>query len=606
MSTETAIRVIQFSGKKVEWPTWEEKFLARAKRRNYKDLLLDKVKVPDATASDPDPDVQKDIDKRRDLNELGYSDLILSMDTATALGRVAFNIIKLSKNTQFPDGNINVAWAKLKAKYAPDSAPHMAMLSKKFYASTLKQGSDPDLFITYLEDLRGQLENMSFNIDENQFMIHILNNLTKDYEVQVTLLERDIGSTSNPLTIEEIRNELSLRYERLKKSSASTTDSDKALFAGGKFKGNCHYCGKQGHKREDCWENPQNKGNGRGRGGRGNKGGRGGRGQGRGGGNDSTKSSNQSSDNTSSSNNNNRNHSKRFNGTCNYCNKYGHRAEDCWSKKNADNANTVVENKAGDSLSDTAEVLMMASSRPKSIPSCNMNYLWLADSGASCHMTNSDVGMYDCKTIKSVVTIGNGTNLVCNKIGKKKLRVVQTDGKIVDIILDEVKYVPGIWLNLFSITKVLKNGWKLSNEDVKIRLTKNNTTILFDRQLTTENGLVVGAEMIPRHDCASLLLERGSKVDINVFHNIMGHANIDAVRKTASYYGIKLTGTFQKCENCAMAKIRTMPVKKSTETKATKFGERLYIDISPIKAKSYGGSNVWLLIVDDYTDYCWS
>ena len=35
-------------------------------------------------------------------------------------------------------------------------------------------------------------------------------------------------------------------------------------------------------------------------------------------------------------------------------------------------------------------------------------------------------------------------------------------------------------------------------------------------------------------------------------------------------------------------------------------GERVYLDISSIKEKSYGGSRFWVLIVDDYTDYCWS
>jgi hypothetical protein len=35
-------------------------------------------------------------------------------------------------------------------------------------------------------------------------------------------------------------------------------------------------------------------------------------------------------------------------------------------------------------------------------------------------------------------------------------------------------------------------------------------------------------------------------------------------------------------------------------------GERLYIDISSIKERSFGGAKFWALIVDDYSDYCWS
>ena len=35
-----------FSGKTEDWPIWSEKFLVRAKRKGYKDLLLGKIDIP--------------------------------------------------------------------------------------------------------------------------------------------------------------------------------------------------------------------------------------------------------------------------------------------------------------------------------------------------------------------------------------------------------------------------------------------------------------------------------------------------------------------------------------------------------------------------------
>ena len=35
-------------------------------------------------------------------------------------------------------------------------------------------------------------------------------------------------------------------------------------------------------------------------------------------------------------------------------------------------------------------------------------------------------------------------------------------------------------------------------------------------------------------------------------------------------------------------------------------GERVYRDISSIGDESYGGSCFWVLLLDDYTDLCWS
>jgi hypothetical protein len=54
----------------------------------------------------------------------------------------------------------------------------------------LKKGQDPEIWITELEVLCVKLENMGSCITEDQFMIHILNNLTSDYDLQFALMER--------------------------------------------------------------------------------------------------------------------------------------------------------------------------------------------------------------------------------------------------------------------------------------------------------------------------------------------------------------------------------------------------------------------------------
>jgi hypothetical protein len=45
---------------------------------------------------------------------------------------------------------------------------------------------------------------------------------------------------------------------------------------------------------------------------------------------------------------------------------------------------------------------------------------------------------------------------------------------------------------------------------------------------------------------------------------------------------------------------------KETQVKSMVPGERLYIDISSVRASSFGGYKFWVLIVDDFTDMCWS
>jgi hypothetical protein len=81
--------------KSEEWPTWSEACLAKARRYGFKDLLLGKVKVP---RTDEDYDMESEEGKKltinADMNELVYTELILSIDDKTSSGKVAFNLMK--------------------------------------------------------------------------------------------------------------------------------------------------------------------------------------------------------------------------------------------------------------------------------------------------------------------------------------------------------------------------------------------------------------------------------------------------------------------------------------------------------------------------------
>lgn len=92
--------------------------------------------------------------KLRQLNELAYDDLILSMDTSTASGEVAFNLSRSAKTSDYRNGDATLAYKKLKTKYSPDTAPTLTKLHKIFYSSKLKKNADPDVLITNLEDVR--------------------------------------------------------------------------------------------------------------------------------------------------------------------------------------------------------------------------------------------------------------------------------------------------------------------------------------------------------------------------------------------------------------------------------------------------------------------
>jgi hypothetical protein len=125
-----------------------------------------------------------------------------------------------------PRINGAIAWERLKNKYEPVSVPSMVKIEKKFRELSFKKDQDQDVWITELEDFCVNLENMGSCITENQFMIHILNNLTSDYDLHLALIERSIGDADKLLTVEKVRGELNLRFERLNMKTSRNDEGE--------------------------------------------------------------------------------------------------------------------------------------------------------------------------------------------------------------------------------------------------------------------------------------------------------------------------------------------------------------------------------------------
>ena len=124
-----------------------------------------------------------------------------------------------------------------------------------FRESKLGKNEDPEIWINNLEDLRVKLEVMGSEMTDEQFLIQALNSLTNDYELQMTLMEKRIGDKMNPLSIDELKEDLNLRYERLSSKSESTKRDDfgeeRALLTT-QYKGKCRNCGNLGHQASQC------------------------------------------------------------------------------------------------------------------------------------------------------------------------------------------------------------------------------------------------------------------------------------------------------------------------------------------------------------------
>ena len=70
-----------------------------------------------------------------------------------------------------------------------------------------------------------------------------------------------------------------------------------------------------------------------------------------------------------------------------------------------------------------------------------------------------------------------------------KAKVIQKDGKSFNVILDDVLYIPDLYINLFSLTKVLNNpAVDIKKKNNSIVIFFKHQTLFFDRNINVGKG----------------------------------------------------------------------------------------------------------------------
>jgi len=143
--------------------------------------------------------------------------------------------------------------------------------------------------------------------------------------------------------------------------------------------------------------------------------------------------------------------------------------------------------------------------------------------------------------------IGNGGAMRACKTGNLKFEVTLLDGRKFVVTLNNVKYVPEICSNLFSLNNALKNDFKLSKGNVIVILMKKYVNLTFDCVIKTlDDGCVTGVMMrtISAKQAyggfAHASIEKEKRFDINHLHRVFGHCGMETLKNTVKMYGLRL------------------------------------------------------------------
>jgi hypothetical protein len=146
---------------------------------------------------------------------------------------------------------------------------------------------------------------------------------------------------------------------------------------------------------------------------------------------------------------------------CNYCCRTGHVKKNCLKLNKKELQNNNNDRGSNDNSSrdqqflNTQDVAFVTTSENETLT----NEIWICDSGTCGHYCIFKEGLMNIKEICDNITVGNGKTMTATKVGDLQCKVIQLDGSGLDVTLYEVKYVPELWMSLFSLNKALKNGY---------------------------------------------------------------------------------------------------------------------------------------------------
>ena len=289
------------------------------------------------------------------------------------------------------------------------------------------------------------------------------------------------------------------------------------------------------------------------------------------------------------------------------CNKQGHHAKDCHSRKDQGNpkkkcpqANVTEVNGL---LDDVSNMNLSAVVFEVNFIGSNTKEWWV-DTGATRHVCSNK------KMLSSYHSIDNGEQLFMFNSSSSK---VEGQGKVVlkmtlgkELTLNDVLHVPEIRKNLVSGSLLSKKGFKLVFVSDNFILTKNGMYVgkgymsngLFKMNVMTS---VPPIKNINKNTSSAYMLESS-----NVWHGRRGHVNYDTLRRLIN---MECLPKFKidpnhKCEICVESKLaRTsfQSIERSSEPL-----ELIHSNICDLKfIQTRGGKKYFLTLIDDCTRYCY-
>lgn len=231
---------------------------------------------------------------------------------------------------------------------------------------------------------------------------------------------------------------------------------------------------------------------------------------------------------------------------------------------------------------------------------------WIADSGASTHMTSHKEWLRDFKVVRRPVKLADGSVIYAEGEGWIRFEPRLGQKESPPFYLLHVLYVPRLKTNLLStqsLTRDSSHTVLFADKHVEIR--KGNSIVLTG-SINKQNTFYLDGETTLAE---SALSASTLPATLSTWHRRFIHQNYDSLRKllrskAVNDYKVNGEGSAkEQCIACLAGKQHRAPHSKPAERAGRLLG-RVFSDLhGPMQVEGRGGYRYWISFIDDMSRY---
>lgn len=267
---------------------------------------------------------------------------------------------------------------------------------------------------------------------------------------------------------------------------------------------------------------------------------------------------------------------------CYNCDKFGHYARDCRSKKAEEESHGVA---------------MMALARSSHLDN------FIIDSGSSKHISANREWFRNYRPCDEKVQVGNHEWVEAVGCGEIEL-VCNIGGRTELVTIHDVLHVPSIARNLFSVGAATQKGAEFSASKSQCRITVSGKLYAIGHYNKASKLYVLDAKV----KVATALLA-STKRTLTEWHQALGHPSkqtIVEMAKEKTVDGLEIIPPREEegCSTCPEGKASRAPHTKESSIKPQEVGDQIDLDlVGPMAKPSLGMSKYILLMRDRFSGY---